>query len=174
MEILQSCTKPLMSVPKHKLTIINIVLDNQFQSESQNEKAKIFIQETFDVFLGVFQQSKIAWILFVNSNTHFINSSPPSAAYMQHWFGSALLQIMACCLFCTNMMTSWEHFLHYWPFVRGIHQSAVNSPHKHQWRGTLMFSLIHSFNKRLSKQSWGWWFDMPSRSLWCHCNESII
>ena len=25
-------------------------------------------------------------------------------------------------------------------------------------------------NKRLSKQSWGWWFEMLSRSLWCHCN----
>ena len=26
-------------------------------------------------------------------------------------------------------------------------------------------------NKRLSKQSWGWWFETPSRPLWCHCNE---
>ena len=25
-------------------------------------------------------------------------------------------------------------------------------------------------NKRLSKQSWGWWSEAPSRSLWCHCN----
>ena len=25
-------------------------------------------------------------------------------------------------------------------------------------------------NKRLSKQSWGWWFKTPSRSLWCQCN----
>ena len=25
-------------------------------------------------------------------------------------------------------------------------------------------------NKRLSKQSWGWWFKTPSRSLWRHCN----
>ena len=25
-------------------------------------------------------------------------------------------------------------------------------------------------NKRLSKQSWGWWFETPSRPLWCHCN----
>ena len=25
-------------------------------------------------------------------------------------------------------------------------------------------------NKRLSKQSWGWWFGTPSRSLWRHCN----
>ena len=30
-----------------------------------------------------------------------------------------------------------------------------------------------SLNKRLSKQSWGWWFEMPSRSLWRHCNSSL-
>ena len=24
--------------------------------------------------------------------------------------------------------------------------------------------------KRLSKQSWGWWFETPSRSSWRHCN----
>ena len=36
----------------------------------------------------------------------------------------------------------WKHFPRYWPFVRGIHRSTVNSPHKGQWRGALMFSLI--------------------------------
>ena len=36
----------------------------------------------------------------------------------------------------------WNHFPRYWPFVRGIHRSPVNSPHKGQWRGVLMFSLI--------------------------------
>ena len=25
-------------------------------------------------------------------------------------------------------------------------------------------------NKRLSKQWWGWWFETPLRSSWCHCN----
>ena len=35
-----------------------------------------------------------------------------------------------------------KHFLRYWPFVRGIHRSPVNSPHEGQWRGALMFSLI--------------------------------
>ena len=25
-------------------------------------------------------------------------------------------------------------------------------------------------NKRLSKQSWGWWLETPSCSLWRHCN----
>ena len=36
----------------------------------------------------------------------------------------------------------WKHFRRYWPFVRGIHRSPVNSPHKGQWHGALMLSLI--------------------------------
>ena len=29
--------------------------------------------------------------------------------------------------------------------------------------------LLSCLNKRLSKQSWGWWFDTTSRALWRHC-----
>ena len=36
----------------------------------------------------------------------------------------------------------WKHFPRHRPFVRGIHRSPVNSPHKGQWRGALMFTLI--------------------------------
>ena len=36
----------------------------------------------------------------------------------------------------------WKHFPRYWPFVRGIHRSPVNSPHKGKWHGALMFTLI--------------------------------
>ena len=36
----------------------------------------------------------------------------------------------------------WKYFPRYWPFVRGIHRWPVNSPHKGQWCGALMFSLI--------------------------------
>ena len=36
----------------------------------------------------------------------------------------------------------WKKFPRYWPFVRGIHLSPVNSPHKGQWRGALVFSLF--------------------------------
>ena len=28
-------------------------------------------------------------------------------------------------------------------------------------------------NKRLSKQSWGWWSETPSCSLWRHCNNTF-
>ena len=40
------------------------------------------------------------------------------------------------------------------------------------WNFVFFFHLC--LNKRLGKQSWGWWFEMPSRSLWRHCNEPTI
>ena len=43
---------------------------------------------------------------------------------------------------CHDDVIKWKHFPRYWPFVRGIHRSPVNSPHKGQWRGALMFCLI--------------------------------
>ena len=36
------------------------------------------------------------------------------------------------------------------------------------WSFDAFFDL--RLNKRLSKQSWGWWFETPSRALWRHCN----
>ena len=44
--------------------------------------------------------------------------------------------------FLHDDVIKWKHFPRYWPFVRGIHRSPVNSPHKGQWRGALMFPLI--------------------------------
>ena len=29
-------------------------------------------------------------------------------------------------------------------------------------------------NKRLSKQSWGWWFETLSHPLWRHCNDARV
>ena len=36
----------------------------------------------------------------------------------------------------------WKHFPCYWPFVRGIHRSPVDSLHKSQWHGDIMFSVM--------------------------------
>ena len=43
---------------------------------------------------------------------------------------------------CIMMTSSNGDKWRYWPFVRGIHRSAVNSLPKGQWGGALMFSLI--------------------------------
>ena len=48
------------------------------------------------------------------------------------------------CLFFRSHddVIKWKHFPRYWPFVQGIHRSPVNSLHKGQWCGALIFSLI--------------------------------
>ena len=47
-----------------------------------------------------------------------------------------------CDRICHDDVIKWKHFPRYWPFVRGIHRSPVNSSHKGQWRGALILSLI--------------------------------
>ena len=46
------------------------------------------------------------------------------------------------CVSVHDDVIRWKHFPRHWPFVRGIHRSPVKSPHKSQWRGALVFSLI--------------------------------
>ena len=65
----------------------------------------------------------------------------------------------------------WKHFPHYWPFVMN---SPVNSPHKGQWREALMFSLICAWTNGLVNNRKRWWFEMPSCSLWRHCNGNFL
>ena len=54
--------------------------------------------------------------------------------YMIHWSDDDVIK--------------WKHCPRYWPFVWGIHRSPVNSPHKGQWHGALMFSLICAWINR--------------------------
>ena len=59
----------------------------------------------------------------------------------------------------------WKQFLRYWPFVRRIHRSLVNSPHEPVTQSfDVLFDL--RLNERLSKR----WFETPSRSFSHHCN----
>ena len=57
-----------------------------------------------------------------------------------HWAGDTCSDKIAT--YSHDDVIKWKHFPRYWPFVRGIHRSPVNSPHKGQWRGALMFSLM--------------------------------
>ena len=61
---------------------------------------------------------RLYWGICV-TRSQWVNSSPPSAAYMRQWTGSSLVQVMACRLFGAKplpepMLTyceldSWEH-----------------------------------------------------------------
>ena len=62
--------------------------------------------------------------------------------YLQEWWTVSLFNgdnTEAC---SHDDVIKWKHFPRYWPFVREIHRSPVNFPHKGQWRGALMFTLI--------------------------------
>ena len=91
-------------------------------------------------------------------------------AISEQSFNCRFSSSVSCCNITHDDVIKWKHFPRYWTFERGIHLPPVHSPHKGQWRGALMFSLISALNKRLSKQSWGWWFETPSRSIWRQCN----
>ena len=70
-----------------------------------------------------------------------------TASDMHSWYIAAVV----CTLAASSMVSrpiihddviKWKQFSLYWPFLRGIHRSPVNSPQKGQWRGALMFPLI--------------------------------
>ena len=70
----------------------------------------------------------------------------------------------------TQIWLTLTNFPRNWPFVRGIHRSPLNSPHKGQWRGALMFSLIcalinHWVNTREAGD-----LRRHRSPLWRHCN----
>ena len=69
------------------------------------------------------------------------------------WLGDGTLwwqSIRYCSPTAHEDVIKWKHFLHYWPFVRGIHQSPVDSPHKGQWHGALVFSLTSTWTNGLA------------------------
>ena len=64
----------------------------------------------------------------------------------------------------------WKHFPRYWPFVRRIYRSPVDSPQKDQWRRAFIFSLVCAWTNGGANTSRRRWFETPSRSLWRHRN----
>ena len=62
--------------------------------------------------------------------------------FIQHGTKQCGCQHRACKMCSHDDVIKWRYFPRFWPFVRGIHRSPVSSPHKGQWRGALMFSLI--------------------------------
>ena len=94
--------------------------------------------------------SKIFQLRSIHSMLFFLT-------YWQQSFHDAIMKFSSCLTSSSipwflNMMImhgsphddviKWKHFPRYWPYARWIHRSPVNSPHKGQWRGALMFTLI--------------------------------
>ena len=83
--------------------------------------------------------------------------------------GRACMNPGYCWLHMHDDVIKWKHFPRYLPFVQGIHRSPVNSPHKDQWRGALMCSLICAWIN-------GWVNNREAGDLRRHCtyNDVIV
>ena len=78
---------------------------------------------------------------------------------------------------CTKRGTWWRHQMETFSALLTIF--AWNSPVTGEFHAkrpvTRSFDVFFDMrlNKRLSKQSWCWWFETPSRPLWRHCNDRL-
>ena len=70
----------------------------------------------------------------------------------------------------------WRHQIETFPALLAICAgiSPVTGEFPSQRSVTRSFDVFFDLhpNKRLRKQSWDWWFEMPSSLLWHHCNET--
>ena len=91
------------------------------------------------------------WLLYNGAMWHSPESTPSAQASVLHnEFENDTFKITSIRPRANELhddVIKWKHFPRNWPFVRGIHRSPVNSPHKGQWRGALMFSLIYVWIK---------------------------
>ena len=87
-----------------------------------------------------------------------------------HWHISAVCQAKWHAALYDDVI-KWKHFPRYWPFWAG--NSPITGEFPSQRPVTRRFDVFLDLrlNKRLSKQSWGWWFETPPCPLWRHCNE---
>ena len=95
----------------------------------------------------------------------------PESTLVWHLFliGSRRFLAVSNCIDLTGIVLLWRHdgvikwkpFPRYWSFVSGIHRSPVESPHKGQWHGALVLSLICIWTS-------GWANNRDLDDLKCH------
>ena len=64
--------------------------------------------------------------------------------FMLHWSYGINNHLITIMRFHDDVI-KWKKNPRNWPFVRGIHRSPMNSPHKGRWRGALRFPLIYNW-----------------------------
>ena len=94
----------------------------------------------------------------------------PPASIFNPQHGETLKHPHTHTLLFHDDVIKWKHFLRYWPFVRGIHRSLVNSPAQRPVKRSFDVFFDLCLIKWLSKHSRGWWFETLSHPVWRHCN----
>ena len=98
-----------------------------------------------------------------------------SSCYSAVTTGTAFWLLMTCCLFCAkSMMTSSNgNISALLAICAGNSLVPGEFPAQRPVAGSFDVFFDLRLDKRLNKQSWGWWFETPSWSLWRHCNDEL-
>ena len=93
---------------------------------------------------------------------------------MLMWLTSCILPRLVHVVIVHDDVIKWEHFSTLLAFCAG--NSPVTGEFPAQRLVNRSFDVFFDLRlyKRLSKQSWRWWFETPSRSLWRHCNDEMF
>ena len=136
-----------------------------------------FIATWIDVLDGMYQTN---WKQH-QQQTKKYNRSAESAIYpiryaqcLVLWYVLLWLDCQLLCIYAIQWhddVIKWKHFPRYWTLCEEF--ISVTSEFPAQRPVTRSFDVFFDLrlNKRLSKQSRCWWFEMPLRPLWRHCNE---
>ena len=109
-----------------------------------------------------------AWMRF-----NWLDMKRPIAIMIENYYEMIVIRIMMimttiiAIVLAHDNVIQWKHFPRYWPVVWGIHPSTVNSPHKGQWRGALLFSLICTWIH-------GWVNNHAAGDLIRHCTHHDV
>ena len=88
------------------------------------------------------------------------------------WHTLTISNDIACWYIILMMTSSKETFSALLALCVGNSRATGEFPSQKTVTRSFDASFDLRLNKRLSKQSWGWWFETPSHSLWRHCNVS--
>ena len=105
-------------------------------------------------YSACYKTSQNIFVKFGHLETILVKQNTRYSNYMTHGH-SAYKAAMSLIRISINIVLTmlhydvikWKHLPRYRPFVRGIHKPLMDFPHKEQWQGALMFSLIYDWTK---------------------------
>ena len=133
---------------------------SRISTSSENEGASMMCCPICSTLCSGWQQwnAEDWWIAFIRSAVQTVKYDAVYGHCHCHCDGT-----VPC---SKTVLPWWRHQMK--TFSASLALCKRNSRHKGQWRRGLRLY------KRLSKQSWRWWFETPSRSLWRYCNGLLV
>ena len=143
--------------------------DSDVSGLSVSTRKSVYVKERFSILIICNFLSYM--LLFVICLYYMLCHAP-----VTYYIYTAIVEMLSFEIDHFNSIeTLWRHQMETFSALLAIcaGNSPVTGEFPTQRPVTRSFDVFYDLrlNKRLSKQSWGWWFDTPSCPLWRHCNE---